>query len=222
MDRVVTADVNIHPSAVVDDGATIGPGSQVWHFSHVSAGAVLGARCKLGQNVFVGQDVRIGNGVKIQNNVSVYAGVTLEEDVFCGPSAVFTNVRDPRAAFAQNRADCYVPTRVRRGATIGANATIVCGVTIGEQAFIGAGAVVTRDVPSYALVYGNPARVKGWMCRCGERLALATRGRAATARCARCGTSYRRQGDRVVLQESIAAKTRSAGPARGRAQQIVR
>ena len=158
----------VHPSAIVDDGATIGPGTRVWHWTHVCGGAVIGDACSLGQNVFVGNRVRIGNRVKIQNNVSVYDNVVLEDGVFCGPSCVFTNVYNPRAEVS--RKDEYRDTLVRRGATLGANSTIVCGVTIGEYAFIGAGAVITRDVPAFALMMGVPARRVGWMSRFGERL----------------------------------------------------
>jgi UDP-2-acetamido-3-amino-2,3-dideoxy-glucuronate N-acetyltransferase len=160
--------VTIHPTAIVDNGAQIGEGSRVWHWVHVCAGARIGERCSLGQNAFVGNDVVIGNNVKIQNNVSVYDAVRLEDDVFCGPSMVFTNVYNPRAAIA--RKNEYRRTLVRRGATLGANCTIVCGVTIGEYAFIGAGAMVNRDVPAYALMLGVPAKRRGWMCRCGIRL----------------------------------------------------
>ena len=158
----------IHESAFVDDGATIGAGTKVWHFCHILGGAVIGERCVLGQNVVVMNGTRIGNNVKIQNNVSVYEGVELEDDVFCGPSMVFTNVVNPRSHVP--RRDAFQRTVVRRGATIGANATIVCGVTLGEYAFVGAGAVVSRDVPDFALMVGVPARRIGWMCQCGERL----------------------------------------------------
>ena len=160
--------VFIHESSYVDDGATIGDGTKVWHFCHVMPGAVIGERCSLGQNVVVMSGTVIGNNVKIQNNVSIYEGVHLEDDVFCGPSMVFTNVINPRSAVSRKHE--YQRTLVRRGATIGANATIVCGVTLGEYAFIGAGAVVTKDVKPFALVTGVPGRQVGWMCRCGERL----------------------------------------------------
>ena len=158
----------IHPSAIVDDGAVLGPDCRVWHFVHISAGARIGAGCSFGQNVFVANDVRIGDFVKIQNNVSVYDAVTLEDEVFCGPSVVFTNVHNPRAAVV--RKSEYRPTLVKRGATLGANCTIVCGTTIGRHAFVGAGAVVSRDVPDFALVVGVPAKPIGWMSRHGERL----------------------------------------------------
>ena len=159
----------IHESAVVDPGARIGEGTRVWHWVHVSSNATIGQNCVLGQGVYVADDVRIGDNVRIQNNVSIYHGVTLEDDVFCGPSAVFTNVKNPRSAFPRG-SDSYEDTVVRRGVTRGANATIVCGVELGEYAFVGAGAVVTRDVLAHALVVGTPARQIGWSCVCGERL----------------------------------------------------
>jgi UDP-2-acetamido-3-amino-2,3-dideoxy-glucuronate N-acetyltransferase len=177
----------IHPSAIVDAGATIGEGSRVWHFVHVCPGAVIGRDCSLGQNVFVGNRVRIGDNVKIQNNVSVYDNVTLENDVFCGPSMVFTNVYNPRAAVSR-RAE-YRDTVVRRGATLGANCTIVCGIEIGEYAFVGAGAVVNRDVPAFALMLGVPARQTGWMSRHGERLALPLAGEGEAV-CPHTGDRY--------------------------------
>jgi UDP-2-acetamido-3-amino-2,3-dideoxy-glucuronate N-acetyltransferase len=158
----------VHPTAIVDDGAQIGAGTKIWHFSHVLGGTVIGERCVLGQNVVIGPDVKIGNGCKLQNNVSVYKGVTLEDDVFCGPSMVFTNVINPRAFI--ERKDEFRPTLVKKGATIGANATIVCGNTIGEYAMIGAGAVVTKDIPAYALVIGAAARRIGWVSKSGDRL----------------------------------------------------
>jgi UDP-2-acetamido-3-amino-2,3-dideoxy-glucuronate N-acetyltransferase len=185
----VHAGAQVHPTAVVDPGAVLGAGTRVWHFSHVSAGARVGEGCVLGQNVFVGRGVRIGPGVKVQNNVSVYEGVELEDHVFCGPSVVFTNVRDPRSEI-DRRAE-FRATRVRRGATLGANATIVCGVTIGRYAFVGAGAVVTRDVADHALVVGVPAEVAGWVCECGARLALGDGG----GECEGCAKAYVPAGD---------------------------
>ena len=178
------ADYFAHPSSYVDEGAVVGRGTKIWHFCHVMPGAVIGERCNLGQNVVVMPGTRVGNNVKIQNNVSIYEGVVLEDDVFCGPSCVFTNVLNPRSHVS--RKDEYRPTLVKRGAAIGANATVVCGVTLHEYAFIGAGAVVTSDVPAYALMVGVPARRVGWMCQCGERLALG----GARASCARCGAAY--------------------------------
>jgi UDP-2-acetamido-3-amino-2,3-dideoxy-glucuronate N-acetyltransferase len=174
----------VHESAYVDAGAVLGAGTKVWHFCHVMPGAVIGAGCSLGQNVVVMNGTRIGNNVKIQNNVSIYEGVELEDDVFCGPSMVFTNVINPRSHVS--RKDEYRRTLVRRGASIGANATVLCGCTLGEYSFVGAGAVVTRDVPAYALVTGVPARRTGWICACGVTLPN-TRG-ALT--CASCGTRY--------------------------------
>lgn len=160
--------MTVHETAIVDPGARIGDGTRIWHWVHVCGGAQIGARCSLGQNVFVGNDVVIGDNVKIQNNVSVYDAVTLEDDVFCGPSMVFTNVHNPRAAV--ERKNEYRRTLIGRGATLGANCTIVCGVTVAPYAFVGAGAVVSRDVPAFALVAGVPARQIGWMCRCGVKL----------------------------------------------------
>ena len=193
-------EVFVHPSAVVDDPAALGPGTKVWHFSHVSAGAVLGRGCTLGQNVYVAGTARLGHNVKVQNNVSIYDGVTLEDDVFCGPSTVFTNVSRPRSAFPKAGPAEYEPTRVKQGATLGANCTIVCGHTIGAWAFIGAGAVVTGDVPDHALMLGNPARRAGWMCRCGERLPAT----AEQAVCAACGRSYREQAGTLLLERDAA------------------
>ncbi len=188
----------IHPSAIVDDGAQLGEGTRVWHFAHVCAGARIGARCSLGQGVYVGNDVAIGDNVKIQNNVSVYDAVTLEDDVFCGPSMVFTNVYNPRSAVT--RKNEYRRTLVRRGATLGANCTIVCGHTVGRHAFVGAGAVVNRDVPDFALMVGVPARQIGWVSRHGERLALPLSGDAEAA-CPATGERYRLVGGMCRLAE---------------------
>ncbi|MEP6990779.1 MAG: DapH/DapD/GlmU-related protein [bacterium] len=179
----VHADAFVHESAYVDDGAQVGAGTKVWHFCHVLSGAVIGERCSLGQNVVVMGGTRIGTNVKIQNNVSIYEGVELEDDVFCGPSMVFTNVMNPRSHVS--RKNEYRRTLVQRGVAIGANATIVCGSTLGEYAFVGAGAVVTADVPAFALMVGVPARRVGWMCQCGERLAA-----GGTGTCAACGSTY--------------------------------
>jgi UDP-2-acetamido-3-amino-2,3-dideoxy-glucuronate N-acetyltransferase len=186
----------IHESAYVDDGATVGERTKIWHFCHVSSGARIGTDCSLGQNVFVARNVLIGNHVKIQNNVSVYEGVILEDYVFCGPSMVFTNVRTPRSAFPRNTSDDYLETRVKHGASIGANATVVCGVTISEWAFIAAGAVVTKDVPPYGLVAGVPGRVIGWVCQCGVTLRF--EGDAAT--CSECGRNYVRADGGIALR----------------------
>jgi UDP-2-acetamido-3-amino-2,3-dideoxy-glucuronate N-acetyltransferase len=163
-------DFFIHPTAVVDEKVTIGAGTKIWHFSHVQSGAVIGENCTLGQNVNVGNNVRIGNGVKIQNNVSVYEGVELEDYVFCGPSVVFTNIRIPRSEFPQKGSQYYLKTVIKKSASLGANATILCGITVGAYALIGAGAVVTKDVPAQALVLGNPGRIAGWVDRKGHKL----------------------------------------------------
>lgn len=175
--------MNIDPTAIVDAGAVIGADTRIWHFSHIRATAVIGARCVLGQNVYIDNRVTIGNRVKIQNNVSVYEGVTLEDEVFCGPAMVFTNVINPRSGIERKHE--FRPTLVRRGATLGANCTVLCGISIGEYAFVGAGAVVTRDVPAYALLTGVPARRTGWMCRCGVKLP-----EGAAPVCAACGAAY--------------------------------
>lgn len=181
----------IHPTAIVEPGARVGAGTRIWHWTHVMPGAQIGARCSLGQGCFVGGAVRIGDGCRIQNGVSLYDGVTLEDDVFLGPSCAFTNVEHPRAHVARKPA--YATTRVARGATIGANATIVCGVSIGAYAMIGAGAVVTRDVAAHALVLGVPARHAGWACRCGETL-------PPSLACARCGDAYAEERGALALR----------------------
>jgi UDP-2-acetamido-3-amino-2,3-dideoxy-glucuronate N-acetyltransferase len=183
----------VHESSYVDEPCQIGEGTKIWHFSHVMSNCVIGPRCNIGQNVVISPGVRLGEGCKIQNNVSLYTGVTLEDFVFCGPSMVFTNVVNPRSEVV--RKDEYKATLVRRGASIGANATVVCGVTIGQYAFVGAGTVVTRDVPDFALVMGNPARRSGWMCRCGIK--LRTNGRMLT--CETCGSRYDLHGDVLRL-----------------------
>ncbi len=179
-----------HPSAIVDDGCEIAQGTKIWHFSHIMRGARVGARCNIGQNVVISPGCIVGNGVKIQNNVSVYTGVEVEDDVFLGPSMVFTNVINPRAFI--ERKEEYRRTLVRRGATIGANATIVCGVTLGRYCLVGAGAVVTRDVPDFAIVYGNPARLRGWACICGITLRTpSSAGAPRDIQCEACGKRYR-------------------------------
>lgn len=183
------SDFFVHESAYVDEGVTVGAGTKIWHFCHVMPGAVIGERCSLGQNVVVMPGTRIGNNVKIQNNVSIYEGVELEDDVFCGPSMVFTNVMNPRSHVTRKHE--YRRTLVKRGSSIGANATIVCGVTLGEYAFVGAGAVITKDVAAYAMMAGVPARRIGWMCQCGEKLPAAQEG---ATECASCGARYREVG----------------------------
>lgn len=191
------ADYTVHETSRVDPGAEIGAGTRIWHFSHVMAGARIGRDCMLAQNVFVAAGVVIGDGVKIQNNVSLYDGVTLEDGVFCGPSTVFTNVVTPRSHVSRKHA--YARTLVRRGATLGANSTLLCGIEIGRYAFVGAGAVVTRDVPPYALLVGNPARHVGWACACGERLGPRRSPDGGhlerTLTCAQCGAAYRADPD---------------------------
>ena len=181
----------VHPSSYVDDGATIGKDTKIWHFSHIMSNTTIGENCNIGQNVVAGPDVIIGNGCKIQNNVSLYKGVTLEDDVFCGPSMVFTNVFNPRAHI--KRMDEARPTLIKRGASLGANCTIVCGITVGCYAFVGAGAVVTKDIPDHALVYGNPAAVRGWVCECGEKL-------PDSLTCTGCGKEFQKHGAGLTLK----------------------
>jgi len=180
-------DYFVHESSYVDDGCRIGAGTKIWHFSHIMSGAVLGERCNIGQNVVISPHVVLGNNVKVQNNVSIYTGVILEDDVFCGPSMVFTNVVNPRSHVV--RKDEYRQTRVGRGASFGANCTVVCGHDVGKYAFIGAGAVVTKNIPDYALVVGNPGRIAGWMCECGIKLSSGP-APPAHATCSACGLSY--------------------------------
>jgi len=178
-------DIFVHESAVIDLPTQIGSGTKIWHFSHIMSGALIGEQCNIGQNVVISPDVILGNRVKVQNNVSIYTGVSCEDDVFLGPSCVFTNVINPRSAVV--RKDEYKKTLVKKGATIGASATVVCGITIGEYAFIGAGAVVTKDVPAYALVYGNPSKHKGWMSEYGHKLTFNEKGEAV---CPESGQKY--------------------------------
>ena len=185
----------IHKSSYVDKNVKVGEGTKIWHFSHILENSVIGKNCIIGQNVMVGPDARIGNGCKVQNNVSIYKGVVLEDGVFCGPSCVFTNVYNPRAFI--ERKDEFRRTLVKKGATIGANATIICGVCIGKYAFIGAAAVVTRDVPDYGLVYGSPARLKGWTCECGVKLEF----RNLKATCNSCKKVYKSQKGKVYRIE---------------------
>jgi len=175
----------VHPTAVVDEPIEIGGGTKIWHFTHIMSGARIGERCIIGQNVFIGSGTVLGNDIKVQNNVSIYDGVVLEDHVFCGPSMVFTNVFNPRSFISRKKE--FRTTLVRRGATIGANVTIVCGNTIGQYALIGAGSVVTKNVPDYALVYGNPGKVKGWVCQCAEEITF----RSGIAVCKACGKKYR-------------------------------
>jgi UDP-2-acetamido-3-amino-2,3-dideoxy-glucuronate N-acetyltransferase len=185
-----------HETAIIDPGATIGDGTRIWHWVHICGGAVIGQNCSFGQNVFVGNKVKIGNQVKVQNNVSIYDNVTLEDEVFCGPSMVFTNVYNPRSGVS--RKDQYRDTLVKKGATLGANCTIVCGVTIGQYAFIGAGAVINKDVPDYALMVGVPAKQIGWMSRYGEKLDLPLTGEGQTV-CPHTGDKYLLKQGKITL-----------------------
>ncbi|HKR60582.1 MAG TPA: acyltransferase [Pyrinomonadaceae bacterium] len=199
------SDYFVHESSYVDEGAKIGAGTKIWHFCHVMPNSRIGEQCNIGQNVLVSSDVEIGRNVKIQNNVSLYTGVVIEDDVFLGPSMVFTNVMNPRSHV--NRKNEYQKTLVKRGASIGANATVVCGTTIGEYSFVGAGSVVTRDVPAYALVHGNPARVRGWMCQCGIKLQFSRTDVDGISTCESCGSSYLKNGDVVAAHEEQAIKS---------------
>jgi len=196
----------VHESAYVDDDVEIGSGTCVWHFCHIQTGSRIGRNCRIGQNVVIGPRAAIGNNVKIQNNVSVYEGVTLEDNVFCGPSMVFTNVNTPRYGFPRNTSEDKLQTLVKRGASIGANATIVCGRVIGEHALIGAGSVVTKDVPPFALVYGNPARWHGWACECGIVLAFD----GSKAKCPECGRSYRQTAATAIERADTGASESAA------------
>lgn len=188
-----------HETVVVDEPVEIGEGTKIWHFSHISSGVKIGKNCKLGQNVFVQNNVKIGNNCKIQNNVSIYGGVELEDYVFCGPSMVFTNIVNPRCKYPQETSDKYYTTLVKEGASLGANCTIVCGITIGKNAFVGAGAVVTKDVPDYALVYDNPAKIKGWMCECGTKLEFDDN----KSKCGKCSLRYVKEGEVIKKDDPI-------------------
>jgi len=180
----------VHSTSTVEKSTKVGKGTKIWRFSHIDKGVEIGENCRIGQNVYIGPDVTIGKNVKIQNNVSVYSGVTLEDDVFCGPSMVFTNIINPRSAYPRNKPEYYKKTHVKKGATIGANATVICGNMLGKYCFVGAGGVVTKNIPDYALVYGNPACIRGWICECGKKLTFA-KNRAA---CKDCEKRYKKAG----------------------------
>jgi UDP-2-acetamido-3-amino-2,3-dideoxy-glucuronate N-acetyltransferase len=198
----VKKDYFVHPTAVADDDVELGAGTKVWHFSHIQGGSRIGKNVSIGQNVNVGNHVRIGNGVKIQNNVSVYEGVELEDFVFCGPSMVFTNIKQPRSEFPQRGTQFYFKTLVKKSASLGANSTIVCGSTVGQYAFVGAGAVVTKDVPDFALVVGNPARFLSWVCKCGHKIEFDKQKKAV---CGKCGREYQKTGEVVTCLKDKAA-----------------
>lgn len=202
-------DFYFHPTAVLDAGCRVGAGSRIWHFCHLSAGCELGEGCSLGQNVFVAPGVKLGRNVKVQNNVSLYEGVECYDDVFVGPSAVFTNVKNPRSAFPRRGAEHYRPTVLERGVSVGANATVVCGVRLGEYAFVGAGAVVTRDVPAHALVLGTPARQVGWVSRAGHRLRFDDDGQAA---CPETGERYQLSADARAVRPLAAEQPTASRP----------
>ena len=194
----MTTDYFVHESSLIDDRVSIGAGTKIWHFCHVMSDSSIGSNCVLGQNVFVASQVEIGSNVKIQNNVSIYEGVILEDDVFLGPSMVFTNIINPRSQI--NRRDEYQTTLVKKGASIGANATIICGITLGKYAFIGAGAVVTKDVPDFGLVYGNPGQLQGWICHCGEKLSFPGMKPDEMTTCQACQTSYQKQSQTSIVR----------------------
>ena len=195
----MSKDYFVHKSSCIDENVNIGTNTKIWHFSHIQTGASIGDNCTIGQNVNVGNSVIIGNFCKIQNNVSIYEGVELEDYVFCGPSMVFTNIRKPRSEFAQRGSKYFEKTRIKKSVTIGANATIICGITIGEYAFIGSGSVVTKDIPAFALVIGNPGKIKGWVSRKGDRLTFDNDGRAE---CSSLGDKYQMINGRVHLVDS--------------------
>lgn len=197
----MSPDYFVHESSYIDHGAIIGAGTKIWHFCHIMPDSQIGERCSIGQNVLVASGVTIGNNVKIQNNVSLYTGVIVEDDVFLGPSMVFTNVINPRSHV--NRKNEYQTTLIRRGASIGANATVVCGVVLGQYCFVGAGSLVTRDIPDFALVYGNPARLQGWMCQCGTRLEFLSSINPESARCNQCGESYIKEENIVRWERKL-------------------